>query len=60
MRKVLACALATQGAASTLAAPPAKMVRRVMNPLIELHLPMNLLPRDGSKHAAVLLFRLAI
>jgi hypothetical protein len=39
MRNVLACALATLGAASRLAAPLANIVRRVMNPLIELHLP---------------------
>jgi hypothetical protein len=35
----LACALATQGAVSRLAVPPANIVRRVMGPLIELHLP---------------------
>ena len=39
MRNVLASALATQGAASRLAPPPANIVRRVMSPLIELHLP---------------------
>ena len=39
MRNVLACALATQGAASKEAAPPASIVRRVISPLIELHLP---------------------
>ena len=36
---VLASALATQGAANRLAAPPANTVRRVMSPLIELLLP---------------------
>ena len=35
MRNVLACALATQGAASREAAPPANIVRRVISPLIE-------------------------
>jgi hypothetical protein len=37
--KVLACALATQGAASKLAVPPANTVRRLTSALIELLLP---------------------
>ena len=39
IRNVLDCALATQGEANRLAALPATIVRRVMSPLIELHLP---------------------
>ena len=40
MRRVFACALATHGAATKVAVPPAKSVRRVTGPLIELHLPV--------------------
>jgi hypothetical protein len=39
----LACALATQGAASRLAVPPASTVRRVIGPLIELSSPETII-----------------